>query len=103
MYRTRAFITRGLYTFYPIFEDQKRFLRIFFCKFLTLCMVSIQEGVIMARVRYATLLLHTSSVSQFEVYCALTSKLSYTLSTFDHKFFTIINSGWQLMADYKLY
>ena len=48
---------------------------------------------------YATLLLHTSSVSQFEVYCALTSKLCYTLSTFDRKYFTIINAEWQLMVD----
>ena len=37
MYCTRAIITRGLYTFYPIFEDQKRFLRSFFGKILTLC------------------------------------------------------------------
>ena len=27
IYRTRAIITRGLYTFYPIFEGQKRFLK----------------------------------------------------------------------------
>ena len=27
MYRTRAIITRGLYTFYPIFEGQKRFFK----------------------------------------------------------------------------
>ena len=26
-YRTRAIITRGLYTFYPIFESQKRFFK----------------------------------------------------------------------------
>ena len=26
----RVIITRGLYTFYPIFEDQKHFLRSFF-------------------------------------------------------------------------
>ena len=32
-YRTRAIITRGLYTFYPIFEDQNHFLRSFFAKF----------------------------------------------------------------------
>ena len=38
-YRTRAIITRGLYTFYPIFEGQKRLFR----KILTLCTVSIQE------------------------------------------------------------
>jgi hypothetical protein len=51
-YRMRAIITRSLYTFYPIFEDQKRFLRSFFRKILTLCMVSIQERVIVARVPY---------------------------------------------------
>ena len=27
VYRTRAIITRGLYTFYPIFEGQKRFFK----------------------------------------------------------------------------
>ena len=47
-YRTRAIITRGLYTFYPIFEGQKHFLRSFFRKILTLCTVSIQERVMMA-------------------------------------------------------
>ena len=26
-YRTRAILTRGLYTFYPIFEAQKRFFK----------------------------------------------------------------------------
>ena len=32
-YRTRAIITRGLYTFYPIFEGQKRFFKeLFFVK-----------------------------------------------------------------------
>ena len=36
IYRTRAIITSGLYTFYPIFEGQKRFLRSFFRKILTL-------------------------------------------------------------------
>ena len=51
IYRTRAIITRGLHPLYPIFEGQKSFLRSFFRKFLTLCMVSIQERVIMARVR----------------------------------------------------
>ena len=30
IYRTRAIITRGLYTFYPLFEFQKRFSRVFF-------------------------------------------------------------------------
>ena len=27
IYRTRAIITRGLYTFYPLFEVQKRFFK----------------------------------------------------------------------------
>ena len=27
IYRTRAIITRGLYTFYPIFEGQKRLFK----------------------------------------------------------------------------
>ena len=52
IYRTRAIITRGLYIFYPLFEGQKCFLRGFFHKILALCMVSNQERVIMARVRY---------------------------------------------------
>ena len=42
-YRMRAIITRCLYTFYPLFEVQKRFIRGFFLKILALCMVSIQE------------------------------------------------------------
>ena len=43
-YRTRAIITRGLYTFYPLFEVQKRFFKgFFFLKILALCMVSIRE------------------------------------------------------------
>ena len=43
-YRTRVIMTRGLYTFYPLFEVQKRFFsRGFFVEFLALCMVSIQE------------------------------------------------------------
>ena len=42
-YRTRAIITRSLYTFYPIFESQKRFLRNFFRKILILCTIGIQE------------------------------------------------------------
>jgi hypothetical protein len=50
-YRTRAIITRGLYNFYPLFEVQKRFFKGFFLKILALCMVSIQERVMMARVR----------------------------------------------------
>ena len=41
MYRTRAIITHGLYTFYPIFEGQKRFLRSFLCKILTLYIVNV--------------------------------------------------------------
>ncbi len=32
-YRTRAIITRGLYTFYPIFESQNIFQGAFFVKF----------------------------------------------------------------------
>ena len=55
MYRTRAIITRGLYTFYLIFEDQKRFLRSFFRKIMTLCTVSIQERVMMARIQSDTI------------------------------------------------
>ena len=55
IYRTRAIITRGLYTFYPLFEVQKRFFKGFFLKILALCMVSIQERVMMARVRYIIL------------------------------------------------
>ena len=42
-YRTRAIITRGLYTFYPFLKAKKVFLRSFFRKFLTFCTVSIQE------------------------------------------------------------
>ena len=42
-YRTRSIITRGLYTFYLLFEVQKRFSRGFLKKNLALCMVSIQE------------------------------------------------------------
>ena len=38
-YHMRAIITRGLYTFYPIFESQKRYN---------------QEQVMMARVQYTT-------------------------------------------------
>ena len=42
-YCMRKIIKRSLYTFYPIFEGQKHFLRSFFRKILTLCTVSIQE------------------------------------------------------------
>ena len=58
IYRTRAIITRGLYTFYPLFKAQKRFFKgLFFLnsglmygKYLRA--VSNQERVTMARVRY---------------------------------------------------
>ena len=43
MYQTCAIITRGFYTFYPLFEVQKRFFKRLFLKILALCMVSIQE------------------------------------------------------------
>ena len=43
IYRTRAIIARGLYTFYPLFEVKKLFLRGFFLKILAFCVVSIQE------------------------------------------------------------
>ena len=43
MLNTLAIITRGLNTIYPIVEGQNVFLRSFFCKILTLYMVSIQE------------------------------------------------------------
>ena len=48
---TRAIKTRGLYILNPLFEGQKRFSRRFFRKILPLCMVSIQERVMMASVR----------------------------------------------------
>ena len=44
IYRTRTFITLGLYTFYPIFEGQKRLFK------------ELKE-VMMARVRYSNSLL----------------------------------------------
>ena len=53
-YRMRAIITRGFHTFYLLIEDQKRFSRGFFLEILALCMISIQERVMMARVRYTT-------------------------------------------------
>ena len=40
-YCTPTIITRGLYTFYPLFEVQTRFSMGFFLKILVLCMVSI--------------------------------------------------------------
>ena len=43
-YRTRAILTRGLYTLNPVFEGQKRLFRgFFFLSILSLCTVSIQE------------------------------------------------------------
>ena len=49
-----AIKTRGLYTFYSIFEDQNRFLKQpFFCKILTLWTVSIQDREMTAHVRTA--------------------------------------------------
>ena len=48
----RAIITRGLYIFYPILEGQDRFFNeLFFRKTLPLCMVSIQEWVMMVSLR----------------------------------------------------
>ena len=52
IYHTHTIITCGLYIFHPIFESQKRFLRRVFHEILDLCMASIQEQVIMARVQY---------------------------------------------------
>ena len=53
MYRTRAIITRGFYILNPFLEGQKRFFKVFFFqKFLVLCMVNIQERVMMARIWY---------------------------------------------------
>ena len=43
IYRTCAIITRGLYIYHPIFEDNFFESRRFFHKILSLCMVSIQE------------------------------------------------------------
>ena len=48
-YRTRTIITRGLYTFYPLYEVQKTFFQgALFLKILALCMISIQERVMVA-------------------------------------------------------
>ena len=57
-YRTRAIITRGLYIFYLFFEGQKGFFKDFFQKILPLCMISIQERVMMARIQYLLSLLY---------------------------------------------
>ena len=43
IYCTRTIITRGLYIFYPIFEDHFFVFKEFFHKIISLCMVSIQE------------------------------------------------------------
>ena len=44
-YRTRAIITRGLYTFYPIFESQKRFFKeFFFVKFWSYVRLVLKSG-----------------------------------------------------------
>ena len=46
-YHTRIIISRGLYIFYPFFEDHiSLLLRRFFKKILSLCMASIKEGFI---------------------------------------------------------
>ena len=55
-YRTRVILTRGLNIFYPILKGKKVFLTSFFHKILPLCMVSIQERVMMARILYYLLL-----------------------------------------------
>ena len=54
-YRTRAIITRSLYTFYPLFEDHFFvFKEVFFEKFCHYVWLnSIQERVVMARLRYS--------------------------------------------------
>ena len=54
-YRTSAILIRGLYTFPPFLKDKNIFKELFFRKFLSLC--SIQERVIVARVRYTVLCL----------------------------------------------
>ena len=43
MYRMGAIITRGLYTYYPMFEGKTRFFQEFFQKILPLGMVNIQD------------------------------------------------------------
>ena len=49
MYRMRAIITLGLHTFYQLFKVQKHFFKGLFLKILAVCMVSIQERVMMVR------------------------------------------------------
>ena len=51
MYRMRAIIARGLYTFVHFLKSKNVFSMGFFLKILALCMVSIQERVIVVRVR----------------------------------------------------
>ena len=64
-YRTCAIITLSLYKFYPIFEGQKHFLRSFFHKIQTLCTVSIQELVLVARVQYMQNISRSKSFGKF--------------------------------------
>ena len=53
VYRKHAIITRGLYIYHPIFEELFFvFQKGFFQKILSLCMISIQERFMLARVRY---------------------------------------------------
>ena len=52
MYRMRAIIARGLYTFVHFLKSKNVFSMGFFLKILALCMVSIQERVIVVRVLY---------------------------------------------------
>ena len=61
-YHMRAIITRGLYTFYPLFQVQKRFLRSFLFKILALCMVSIQERFLIMSRLYCMRMLSVCSV-----------------------------------------
>ena len=52
IYRKRAIITRGLYTYFkPTVKVKNIFSRRFFQKIMPLCMVSVQERVMMAHVR----------------------------------------------------
>ena len=52
MYCTHTIITCGLHTFYSSFEDQIHLFKNFYHKFLTLCVVSIQERVMIVPVQY---------------------------------------------------
>ena len=74
MYRTRAIITRGLYTFYPIFEDHFFVFKEVFSENSDLNnglysrAVCNQERVMMARERYITFLSHDVRIFPIE-YC----------------------------------